>query len=105
MTEKICPECNMRICRLNYSGWKTESYSIYGTCDLEGEDEDEDGSEFSDTDSYEIASYQCPECGAEIQPQNLLDVDDENKEEKNKLKNKEIREKEIKDSINFINNF
>lgn len=79
--EKKCPECDTIIDRLDCDG--TYSQMEYGTCsgscDVEGNDVD---MEINDTTSHEdyedtIDEYTCPECGASLYLEDLLDVDEE----------------------------
>ena len=75
-----CPYCNVVVEHLKYTAEFSEvaSGKEWGTCDVDGDDQDRDDSETIDYSGYEQGdiTYSCPHCDHELDIEDLIVVAD-----------------------------
>jgi len=69
---KYCPHCHEEIEHLRFETEITSYGTSWGTCDIDGDNSEEDDCEYNDTD-YNNTNYTCPECDAGLDIDDLLD--------------------------------
>lgn len=79
--EKKCPHCNAIIDHLRVAADYSEYGRAYGSKDIDSDYEDFDDIDCSDTDYYDY-EYSCPECQEDVDEDDLLDVNEEDDDEK-----------------------
>jgi len=72
---KECPHCNEKI---EYLKYERTGITEYGEAELDGNDTETNDSCYDNTD----ITYTCPECEAEVDPEDLKDVPEERQEER-----------------------
>ena len=80
--EKICPHCNNVIDHLKYETQVTE----WGTVDVDGDSYDSDDSEWTNGSLV----HNCPECGTETDPNDLLNLEEANETEEESEREPEV---------------
>lgn len=79
--KKRCPHCDAEIDHLCFQNDIVSYGTEGGTCDLEGDYFDYNGeTEYHDSESTDTR-YKCPDCGAEVDPEDLLEIDGEEEAE------------------------
>lgn len=69
-----CPHCEHEIDHLRYH--ESGSYNSWGQCDLDGGNADQDDSNMYCSET----TYECPDCNNPINPDDLVEIDDEEEE-------------------------
>ena len=77
---KKCPHCDAELDHLAFESDVTNYGVEWGTCDLDGDNFDWQDSETHDGQTDETR-YKCPECDVELNPDDLIDVDEEDDDE------------------------
>ena len=99
----ICPHCGAEISYLDYTASIVHYGSEWGTATLEGAF-DESDYEIHDDDTSDI-EYRCPECEKELQPEDLIDLDEAIENGIREEEEEEEEEEEIttEDRVNILN--
>lgn len=82
---KRCPHCDAEIEHLCFQNDIVSYETERGTCDLEGGNMDYDGdADYHDSETTDTR-YACPECGADTDPSELLEIDGDEEEEEEEV--------------------
>jgi ribosomal protein S27E len=99
-TQARCPECYMAIDHLHYEADYNEWGTEHGQANIEGGDWSCDDRDCSDCESGQNeTTYRCPECDAEI---DIDDLEDINEDEENDEDDENETENEITESNSEI---
>ena len=79
MAEAKCPGCGNTIDHLDFESDVTQWGHEWGTCDIDGDNQDWGDSEFNDGETNETR-YKCPDCEYELDLSELEEIEEEEEE-------------------------